>query len=84
MGISSAFPPRGATLALPKRLVLWFVEPRSFRNTKRGLIVREKAARMPADLGGIIYISIEKPKQWKSAADEIVDAVRHMVYGDGD
>jgi hypothetical protein len=54
----------------------------SFRGTNRVLIVRETDAKMPADLGGIIYISINTPKQWKAVANEIVDAVRHMVFAD--
>lgn len=51
----------------------------SAHGARRTVIVRERGTKMPADFGGIIYLTIERRNQWKKAAREIADAVRKQM-----
>lgn len=51
----------------------------SAHGAKRTVIVRERGTKMPADFGGIIYLTIERRNQWKKAAREIAEAVRKQM-----
>jgi predicted nucleotide-binding protein len=48
----------------------------------RTLVVREVGTKMPADLGGIIYLTINDRDDWKIIAQQIADAVRMQMSED--
>lgn len=48
----------------------------------RTLVVREAGTKMPADLGGIIYLTIDDRSAWETTARQIADAIREQMNGD--
>ena len=46
------------------------------------VVVREKGTKMPADLGGMIYLTIENRADWRQTAGEVLDALRRQVSED--
>jgi predicted nucleotide-binding protein len=48
----------------------------------RTLMVREVGTKMPADLGGIIYLTVSDRDAWKVTAQQISDAVRRQMSED--
>jgi predicted nucleotide-binding protein len=54
----------------------------SAAGTSRTLIVREAGAKMPADLGGIIYLSIENRDSWQSTARQAAEALHTQIRED--
>lgn len=47
----------------------------SAAGASRTLIVREAGTKMPADLGGIIYLSIENRDSWQTTARQVAEAL---------
>ena len=70
--------------AIPRDNVLleagYFIDRQ--RGTSRTLIVREAGTKMPADLGGIIYLSIENRDSWQSTARQVAEALRTQMRED--
>lgn len=69
--------------AIPRDNVL--LEAGFFMNATspgRVLVVREVGTKMPADLGGIIYLSIGDRSDWRKTAREIADSVRSQMLDD--
>lgn len=54
----------------------------SAHTSRRMVVVREKGTKMPADLGGIIYLTIESRADWELTATEVADALRRQVSED--
>jgi predicted nucleotide-binding protein len=54
----------------------------SARGSSRVVIVREKGTKMPADLGGIIYLSIEDRNHWQETAKVVASSLRHIMTTD--
>jgi predicted nucleotide-binding protein with TIR-like domain len=48
----------------------------------RTLVVRESGTKMPADLGGIIYLTIDDRSAWQASARQIADAIRTQINQD--
>jgi predicted nucleotide-binding protein len=71
------------TTAIPRDNVLleagYFM---SAHTARRMVVVREKGTKMPADLGGMIYLTIENRAQWRKTATEVLDALRKQVSDD--
>lgn len=55
----------------------------SAHTAKRMVVVKEKGTKMPADLGGMIYLTIENRADWRETADEVLNALRKQVSEDG-
>jgi predicted nucleotide-binding protein len=51
----------------------------SAHTAKRMVVVREKDTKMPADLGGMIYLTLNRRNEWKAVASEIVTALRSQL-----
>jgi predicted nucleotide-binding protein len=54
----------------------------SAHTARRMVVVKEKAAKMPADLGGMIYLTIENRADWRETAGEVLKALRKQVSED--
>lgn len=54
----------------------------SAASATRTLVVREAGTKMPADLGGIIYLTIVDRDAWKASAQQIADALRVQMSED--
>ena len=54
----------------------------SAHTARRMVVVREKGTKMPADLGGMIYLTIENRADWRQTAREVLDALRRQVSED--
>jgi predicted nucleotide-binding protein len=54
----------------------------SAHTARRMVVVREKGTKMPADLGGMIYLTIESRADWRQTATEVLDALRRQVSED--
>jgi CheY-like chemotaxis protein len=54
----------------------------SAHTARRMVVVREKGTKMPADLGGMIYLSIESRADWRQTANEVLDALRRQLSGE--
>lgn len=54
----------------------------SAAGASRTLIVREAGTKMPADLGGIIYLSIENRDSWQSTARQVAEALHTQMRED--
>lgn len=54
----------------------------SAHTARRMVVVREKGTKMPADLGGMIYLTIESRADWIQTAREVRDALRRQVSED--
>jgi hypothetical protein len=54
----------------------------SAAGASRTLIVREAGTKMPADLGGIIYLSIESRDAWQQTARQVAHALRLQMLED--
>jgi CheY-like chemotaxis protein len=50
--------------------------------TRRMVVVREKGSKMPSDLGGMIYLNIERREDWRQTAREVLDTLRRQVSMD--
>jgi hypothetical protein len=46
------------------------------------VVVREKGAKMPVVLVGMIYLTIESRVDWTQTAREVVDVVRRQMSED--
>jgi hypothetical protein len=46
------------------------------------VVVREKGTKMPADLGGMIYLTIERRADWRKTATDVLDALRRQMSGE--
>lgn len=51
----------------------------SAHTARRMVVVREKGTKMPADLGGMIYLTIENRADWRQTARDVLDALRKQV-----
>ena len=51
----------------------------SARTARRMVVVREKGTKMPADLGGLIYLTIESRADWRQTAEEVLTALRRQM-----
>jgi hypothetical protein len=47
----------------------------SAHSAKRMVVVREKGTKMPVDLGGMIYLTLERRNQWKNVARKVADSL---------
>ena len=47
----------------------------SAHTARRMVVVREKGTKMPADLGGMIYLTIESRADWRQTARDVLDAL---------
>jgi predicted nucleotide-binding protein len=54
----------------------------SAHTAKRLVVVREKGTKMPADLGGMIYLTIERRADWSKTATDVLDALRRQMSGE--
>jgi hypothetical protein len=54
----------------------------SAHTARRMVVVREEDTTMPADLGGMIYLTIETRANWKQTAREVLDALRRQMSED--
>ncbi len=54
----------------------------SAHTARRMVVIREKGTQMPADLGGMIYLTIENRKKWKEVAKEAADCLRMQMAKD--
>jgi predicted nucleotide-binding protein len=69
--------------AIPRDNVL--LEAGYFMNAhtaKRMVVVVENGTKMPADLGGMIYLPLNRRNEWKAVAREAVTALRKKLSGD--
>jgi predicted nucleotide-binding protein len=65
-------------IAIPRDNVL--LEAGYFMNAhtaRRMVVVREEGTKMPADLGGMIYLTVESRTEWRQTAREVLSAL-HM------
>jgi len=46
------------------------------RGAKRVVVVREKGTKMPADLGGLIYLRLERRNAWRQTAQQVAHELR--------
>jgi hypothetical protein len=46
------------------------------------LVVREIGTKMPANLGGMIYLTIDDRKKWRETAEEVADSLMAQMRGD--
>jgi hypothetical protein len=53
----------------------------SAHGSERVIVVQEKGVKMPADLGGLIYLSMENKKQWKQVAEKVAASLRLSIVG---
>lgn len=51
----------------------------SAHTARHMVVVREKGTRMPADLGGMIYLTIESRSAWRETAGEIAKALHEQI-----
>jgi predicted nucleotide-binding protein len=51
----------------------------SAHTAKRMVVVREKDTKMPADLGGVIYLTIERRAAWRRTAREVLSALHTQL-----
>jgi hypothetical protein len=76
-------PIEGSDFAMPRDNVIleagYFL---SFAGPNRTLIAGEKGAKIPADLGGLIYATIEGKEDWNAASNRITDLVRVQLESD--
>ena len=49
---------------------------------RRMVVVREIGTKMPADLGGIIYLTIDNRKKWQETAEEVGDSLMAQMRED--
>jgi hypothetical protein len=54
----------------------------SAHTAKRMVVVREKGTKMPADLGGMIYLTLNRRNEWKAMAIQIAVALRKQMSDD--
>ncbi|HZF12539.1 MAG TPA: TIR domain-containing protein [Thermoanaerobaculia bacterium] len=54
----------------------------SAHSARRLVVVREKGTKMPADLGGMIYLTIEDREHWEETAREVADSLRAQMAED--
>jgi predicted nucleotide-binding protein len=54
----------------------------SAHTARRMVVVREKGTKMPADLGGMIYLTIESRADWRPTAREVLDAIYRQMSED--
>jgi predicted nucleotide-binding protein len=54
----------------------------SAHTAKRMVVVREKGTKMPVDLGGMIYLTLNRRNEWKAMAREIAVALRKQMSDD--
>lgn len=69
-------------LSMPRDNVL--LEAGYFMNahgSHRMVVVREKNTKMPADLGGMIYLTIDNRNKWQDTAELIGDAIIAQMNG---
>ena len=50
--------------------------------SRRMVVVREAGTKMPADLGGIIYLTIDSREDWRQTAQEIAESLRSQMRED--
>lgn len=48
------------------------------RGPSRVVIVREKGTKMPADLGGIIYLMLDDRNLWQETAEKVAQSIRSI------
>jgi predicted nucleotide-binding protein len=53
----------------------------SAHTAKRMVVIRESGTKMPADLGGMIYLTLNRRNEWKSVAKDVVTAIRKQLSG---
>jgi predicted nucleotide-binding protein len=67
-------------ISLPRDNVLleagYFMNARGARHM---VVVREKGTKMPADLGGMIYLTIENRSDWRQTASEIARCLHDQI-----
>lgn len=51
----------------------------SAHTSRRVVVVREEGTKMPADLGGMIYLTIESRADWEQTATEVLHALRNQM-----
>ena len=51
----------------------------SAHGPERVVIVQERGTKMPADLGGLIYLSMEDRAQWEKVAEKISETLRLAI-----
>lgn len=54
----------------------------SAHTAKRMVVVREKGTKMPADLGGMIYLTLNRRNEWKAMAKQIEATLRRQLSDD--
>ena len=54
----------------------------SAHTAKRMIVIRENGTKMPADLGGMIYLTLNRRNEWKSVARDVVTTIRKQLNGD--
>jgi predicted nucleotide-binding protein len=54
----------------------------SAHTAKRMVVVRETGTKMPADVGGMIYLTLNRRNEWKAVANQIVTAFRKQLSDD--
>jgi len=54
----------------------------SAHTAKRMVVVREKETKMPADLGGMIYLTLNRRNEWKAMAKQIEATLRKQLSDD--
>lgn len=51
----------------------------SAHSARRMVVLREMGTKMPADLGGMIYLTIESRADWRQTAKDVLDALRTQL-----
>jgi hypothetical protein len=54
----------------------------SAHSAKRMVVVRENGTKMPADLGGMIYLALNRRNEWRAVANKVVTALRTQLSQD--
>ncbi len=54
----------------------------SAHTAKRMVVVREKETKMPADIGGMIYLTLNRRNEWKAMAKQIELTLRKQLSDD--
>jgi predicted nucleotide-binding protein len=53
----------------------------SAHTAKRVVVIRENGTKVPVDLGGMIYLTLNRRNEWKSVAKDVVTAIRKQLSG---
>jgi CAP12/Pycsar effector protein, TIR domain len=51
----------------------------SAHGSERVIVVQEKGVKMPSDLGGLIYLSMENREQWEPVAEKVAESLRLAI-----